>query len=570
MRSSPVQSPRLGPTTSATVGFSNIGNTCYAGAVLTLLLRCVSFADTIVATVRKHRDAMLDYTGTEGAPNARFPSTPPPSAQRSDYATPTATTKDNEGVPLHPKPIEDIMHLHCALDELIGAIKNRSTRVTPAALQKAMSGFFDLGQHDAHEFLTMLMDNLETEAKEADKQKAVLDKLRVDVGRPSGGEGLESSIGRKRNRSVLDASLLRSTKKGGEESDTPWTEELLVSTVLQTITCRNGNGCSQQAFTMEQNLMIQLPVEIEQPVVSRQSTNDSIGLLKDRTYTDVDASPPSIQDLIEHHMGDSRLEDYGCDKCKAKTNQFRCGEFIDPTPPVLLINLLRFAHSVRNGVWSMTKKKTPVKLDIFLKIVSFHVEKVEDESSDAKKDDEDESSRKKRRGEDGSDLKNDGGDDADRDAAVQPQPPQQADEAAATEKEEDPPTKVKKVRRMVTRYRLTGILRHLGSTPHAGHYITQIVDPEDVAKERVGNGSTSTRKIDGSDPNRKWCVVDDSTITPQPEQRLNLGESRDSYILRYELDQVEEDREYNEEEDPLESPKSEVWGDDLWHGIGSL
>ena len=96
-------------------GFVNLGNTCYAGAVLTLLLRQPLFEGHLLSACRN-----------------------------------------------------DSMRVHSALVSLVSQLhrgEQEKKPVNPSVLQSAFRKFFDFEQHDAHEFLLKLFDELDREAR---------------------------------------------------------------------------------------------------------------------------------------------------------------------------------------------------------------------------------------------------------------------------------------------------------------------------------------------------------------------------------------------------------------------
>lgn len=323
-------------------GFVNAGNTCYAGSVLTMLLRLkivreslsgfVATYGNLVKSVRRRRS---DWLGSDDATLRRglFDDDDNSAAnacaedkvvdQKTSAVCQSTLNDDEEQIFICP--------LHLALHTAAVALESPSeirgglsvSEIADAlTAHDAGADFFDGDQHDAHEFFVALVSVLEFEALAAMTKKH------------------KRECRRQRNlRKHLQEEQQVNDVRPPTARDT-WVNKLFQGSMHSVIGCRR-KSCGLVQSTQE--LFVNVSVSI--PPMS----------------ADTNVSTRDTQTLIEQSLAADALDSYKCDRCHHTNLQFQAGSF-DLAPPLLVVHWKRFSHSFVDGTVNFRKNTEPVFL----------------------------------------------------------------------------------------------------------------------------------------------------------------------------------------------------------------
>jgi ubiquitin C-terminal hydrolase len=557
--SSPVQplqdksaaSLQLTPPARTGAGFRNIGNTCYVGALLTLLLRSTLISNAIKLTANLADNALqeTDVRLTARRPNFGLHD---PLAAPTTTSAPATTETSPPPLPI-PEFGRDDFLLHRKLRELCIGIETR-TEVSPFGLHEAFTTFFDNQMHDAHEFLTILVDSLEVEAKKIQRtaKELNLSDTTTTTGVPTSGRW----------------------KPPAAEC---WTDQVLTSLIVAKVQCQNKR-CEHHLNKIETIVTVTLPLDFNasQPSTNRVTSSVLIDEVQDGpgrpgstsaavkrgTAPPTSSTPlkaPTVQEIFDNQFAERPLEGYKCDRCHQEDGCTKTGALADGrTPPILLLNLMRYTSVFQDGVGCVLKHDGALRLSPVLLVKTYRFLEVpyaiaESQASPSVHGVAGVSpkvSRKRRRL---PEVELERAISAVEDVIVRDshggQGEDMGEERGATSSPPHP-TELKAVECSILLYQLCGIVIHHGSTPTSGHYIARVAQPmsdlqtEKIqsTRERLAQQFPDSREAYGL-PSVHWIQCDDAWVTCPP-----IGPSgnpdevcvndKQSYVLRYDYVKV--------------------------------
>ncbi|KAG8348902.1 putative Ubiquitin carboxyl terminal hydrolase [Trypanosoma vivax] len=500
-------------------GFSNAGSDCYACSVLTLLLRSPVFCHALSAA---------PPVGPSVA-NAKSCEAVVAASSWSGGAYGHHSNVTNETYPTQQRyASEPAVSLHQALSgfaRLLEHPEKIQNGISMAPLRSLFPNVFFTGrQEDAHEFFLSIIDRL------AEECKVALEK----TDRAHGND--DSSPLRGDNAHSLPP-CGDTADAAGEPSSRPaidpariWVNKLIHGKLLNIIRCRN-EGCGHEIAT--EDPFINISVNLLNSEDSANANDGSPAPIGAAARYGTCTPPPSpvspcgappvespptccydVQTLVMHSLRFTDLDEYVCDACGSSKGQRQGGCLLGAAPPLLVIQVKRFAttFSVATGA-RMSRDGTPVRVneELVLAVLS---------------DQEYDTVEKKFK------------------------PSVHAAELAARKQEKGEVVDETSVHINATRcvYRLRGVVRHLGRSLCAGHYVTNFATEtlnedqgkpaEDNAGKRdsVGSPDQTDSEWRSGATTRTWCVADDDRVSII-SQNYTEGEGSNStscYLLLYE------------------------------------
>ena len=485
------------------VGVCNLGNSCYASAVLTLLLRTPKF----VAKLSK----FVDRLGNSAVRKFYEPLSPAAHPENHGDGTSRTTSSTGDELPVRHVSHSLVSRQVCPVSKLLKKLFEEMRENSPIGASQKMANptglarlfypaFFDHEQHDAHEFYVSLVAQLEQEAviarayRSADREleKAAEKKRQLRKRKKKRREGtpdLSSSSGDQlpdedeededdsgacspnspeyfeHRESLVAAKMNNAAYVENKLLGDAWINKLLRGKVRTNVVCRReGCGCTQTR--------VEPFVNISLAITKRDSQGDT-----DRI---------SVEDLVRNSLRDEVLEDYKCDGCGSVRDQHQSG-IIEVAPSLLVIQLKRYnivPPAFQGGEWKIEKDGTEVKLNEELQV------------------------------------------------AVRKSRSQRGHQREEVE---------------VKSYRLHSIVLHRGHTPLQGHYTAEFLHtPTTQAKSTsnaVGRPVHDEPQVEAVNASPQWYRANDASI-----MRLGLSIPRHqgcafSYLLLYEKVKMRKDGE---------------------------
>ncbi|RNF08291.1 putative ubiquitin hydrolase [Trypanosoma rangeli] len=555
-------SPSLSLGSRHCSGFINPRNDCYACSVLTLLLRSPKFCHALCDAPRREPSDSANRNSTNDNqsydPNNVHTSWPSIQFQQRQETSFTS---------IH----EVLLHFLRLLQkpESIGY----GIDMTPLRGFFSTS-FFSGEQQDAHEFFLDLIQKLEEEAIEILKRRNGIH---------------EDSLEKNQTETEAEADMLfndgnQVDGKGGEDASIihpscVWINRLFGGNLLNIIRCGN-EACKHEIATQDPyvNLCINLSKTesteagatlLAQPLVAdnggsalgeavggrpctppKEAVRESLpsAIFKSNPGEHVDND---VQTLLEQTLQYVPLDRYVCDACGSTQKQNQGGSLLGPLPPILTIQLNRYStnYDPVNGV-HVIKNKTPVFINEELTLFALREEGQFDgekkqlapcvrgaERAAKERERHVIPNQQHEGGETGMPSTNSTleGDDDSNNSGVD-----KRHEKAEEEAGDDAKTHINAIRYL---YRLRGVVRHIGSCPVAGHYVTEFatdgLEPGPPPKPDDAGSSIGKAEVK---PSRLWHIADDIRVELLQLAALERRRScsTDSYLLLYEKVMEEE------------------------------
>ncbi|ESL09692.1 hypothetical protein TRSC58_02584 [Trypanosoma rangeli SC58] len=551
------RSPSLNLDSRHCSGFINPRNDCYACSVLTLLLRSPQFCHALCDAPRR---------------------------EPTDFANRNNSTNDNQSydpsnvytswplVQLQQRQEASFTSIHEVLLHFVRLLQkpeNIEYGIDMTPLREFFStSFFSGEQQDAHEFFLDLIQKLEEEAIEILKRRNGVH---------------EDNREKSQTRAETEANMLFNDGnpvdgKGGEDASIihpsrVWINRLFGGNLLNIIRCGN-EACKHEIATQDPyvNLCINLSkagfTEAGATLPAQRLAADNGGSALSEAVGGRPCTPPKeeiseslpstiskinpgehaykdVQTLLEQTLQYVPLDRYVCDACGSSQKQNQGGSLLGPLPPILTIQLNRYStnYDPVNGV-HVIKNKTPVFINEELTLFALREEGQFDsekkqlapcvrgaERAAKERERHVMLNRQYEGGETGMPSTNsvlEGDDDSDN-SGVDQRHEKVEEEAGADDK-----THINAIRYL---YRLRGVVRHIGSSPVAGHYVTEFaadgVEPGPPPKPDDVGSSIGKAEVK---PSRLWHIADDIRVDVLQLAALERHRSCsiDSYLLLYE------------------------------------
>ncbi|RNF04419.1 putative ubiquitin hydrolase [Trypanosoma conorhini] len=565
-------SPLFGCDPRHSSGFINPSNDCYACSVLTLLLRSPRFC-------RALREAPVPVPEPEPEPE------PTDSANGNGAKGNRDDDLDemNTGWPRTSPKRQQKVTFTSAHQVLLhfARLLERPELVRYGIDMSPLRGFFSAPffsgeQQDAHEFFLELIQTLETEAIAAVKRRDGT----LEDGRDSKKTPTEAEA------NALFNDDCPAEGSGGKDASSihpshVWINRLFGGKLLNVIRCGN-EGCGHEIATQDPyvNVCINLSrtgateAGVTLPAQSPAADNGGSELSKAvpgrprpppkepvselQPPTTLEAKPgkrrhKDVQTLLEHTLRYVPLDRYVCDACGSSQKQNQGGSLLAPVPPILTIQLNRYSTTYDPvcGV-CVLKDKTPVFLNEKLTIYALREEGQFDGEKkqltpcvrEAERAAEElglhVTPKQQHEGDEAgkmSDTSSLVGDDDSSGSGVS----RRCEGAEEHEAGNDAKTHVNAIRYV---YRLQGVVRHIGSSPIAGHYVAEFAAdgtaPGSPPRPDAAGSSVGGEEVKSS--SRLWHIANDvrvDVLQPACLQGLR-SRSTDSYLLLYEKETEDE------------------------------
>ena len=189
----------------------------------------------------------------------------------------------------------------------------------PAAIQAGFDQFTIPIQHDSHEFLTFLLDQI---------HEGMAEEVNIEITRPPPVTTKDKAI----------QSALEAWKKNFGKSYSPLTE-MIYGLMRVNLTCTKCNNSTDNWETFN---CLKLPIPKNQ---------------------DISGNVPTIQSMLNEEFQEERIEGYACEKCSPDRPTVLCKRSIWRLPRMLVLSIKRFSYDGR-------KIHTPIRFNS-KEIVSF-------------------------------------------------------------------------------------------------------------------------------------------------------------------------------------------------------
>jgi hypothetical protein len=382
IRSTAVRPVTMFQPVSDMVGVRNLGNSCYASSVLSLLLRTPLFVNKLKSFLESELGGSKRYV-YEVTPSE------PLSTEQAMMTRQTSRSLVVIPVCLVTKAL---MRLFFELQE--GSAEGlRLGCADPTPIARLFANeFFDGEQHDAHEFYVALIARLEDEAitaaacvkadratrshkrkflqggdSECRSRSSSRDEAANDWSEDDDGGGYDDfhdgTYPSREERHNRREELVKQYLEHGSASRErfvrrAWVNKLLQGSVNTTVRCLRP-ACRSSQCRAEPFVNVSLGLEHAIVKFAKKESDEFSPL------TPQDVEIASVEDLLLHSLAPEMLDDYKCDDCgSSELQEQTCS--LGALPKLLVVQLKRYyvvPPSLPGGAWTMQKNKVPICLN---------------------------------------------------------------------------------------------------------------------------------------------------------------------------------------------------------------